>query len=77
MQLSFCQHMVLNNLCFLKEESEAIIKEERMEDMHNMYLLFRDVKDELILLANIFKKHVQERGIEVIKSSKNYQVCIE
>lgn len=69
--------MVLDNLCFLKEESEAIIKEERTEDIHNMYLLFREVKDELILLANIFKKHVHERGIEVIKFFKKYQVCIE
>lgn len=68
--------MVLDNLCFLKEEFEAIIKEERTEDMHNMYLLCREMKDELILLANIFKKHVLERGIEVIKSLKKYQVCI-
>jgi cullin 2 len=69
--------MVLGCLSFLRGEYEAIIKEERLDDMRNIYLLLRDLKIESTLLANIFREHVQQNGIKVLKSLKKYQVCIE
>ncbi|XP_025190388.1 cullin-2-like [Melanaphis sacchari] len=75
-QKRFCQDMVVDHLCFLHKEFEVIIKEERLDDMHNMYLLIREVKDEFTVLANIFREHIQQHGIMVIKSLKKHQICI-
>jgi len=69
--------MVIDCLSFLRGEFEAIIKEERLDDMHNMYLILRKIKDESMVLAKIFREYVQQHGIKVLKSLKKYQVCIE
>ncbi|XP_060845005.1 cullin-2-like [Rhopalosiphum padi] len=76
LQLRCRQHMVIDCLSFLRGEFEAIIKEERLDDMHNMYLILRKIKDESMVLAKIFREYVQQHGIKVLKSLKKYQIHV-
>lgn len=66
--------MVGDHLNFLYGESEAMIKEERREDMHNIYLLLREVKDGMTSLVDIFREHIKQHGIRVIESLRQEQV---
>lgn len=68
------QHMVSDILNILHGECESMIKEERQDDMHNIYLLLREVKDGINPLVNIFREHVTQHGIRVIESLKQEQV---
>lgn len=68
------QHMVGDHLAFLHGECEAMIKEERRNDMHNLYLLLREVKDGMNALVSIFREHIKQHGIKVIQSLKQEQV---
>lgn len=68
------QHMVGDHLKILHSECEAMIKEERRDDMHNIYLLLREVKDGMNSLVDIFREHIKQHGIKVIESLKQEQV---
>jgi cullin 2 len=68
------QHMVGDHLKILHGECEAMIKEERRDDMHNIYLLLREVKDGMNSLVDIFREHIKQHGIKVIESLKQEQV---
>lgn len=68
------QHMVGDHLEFLLGECEAMIKEERQDDMHNIYLLLCEVKDGMNTLVAIFREHIKQHGIKVIESLKPEQV---
>jgi len=68
--------MVADHLDFLHGESEAMIKEERRNDMHNIYLLLREIKDGMTSLVDIFREHIKQHGIRVIESLKQEQVCL-
>lgn len=68
--------MVGDHLNFLYGESEAMIKEERRDDMHNIYLLLREVKDGMTSLVDIFREHIKQHGIRVIESLRQEQVYI-
>ncbi|CAH1713143.1 cullin-2 isoform X2 [Aphis gossypii] len=70
------QHMVADHLDFLHGESEAMIKEERRNDMHNIYLLLREIKDGMTSLVDIFREHIKQHGIRVIESLKQEQIYI-
>lgn len=70
------QHMVGDHLDFLHGESEAMIKEERRNDMHNIYLLLREIKDGMTSLVDIFREHIKQHGIRVIESLRPEQVYI-
>lgn len=69
------QHMVGDHLAFLHGECESMVKEERREDMHNIYLLLREVKDGMNKLVDIFREHIKQHGIKVIELLKPEQVC--
>lgn len=71
------QHMVGDHLEFLHGECEAMIKEERRNDMHNIYLLLREVKDGMNSLVDIFREHIKQHGIRVIESLKSEQVYFQ
>lgn len=66
--------MVGDHLEFLHGECETMIKEEQREDMHNIYLLLREVKDGMNTLVDIFREHIKQHGIRVIESLKEEQV---
>lgn len=68
------KHMVGDHLSFLHGECEAMIKEERRDDMHNIYLLLREVKDGMNSFVDIFREHIKQHGIRVIESLKQEQV---
>lgn len=70
------QHMVGDHLDFLHGESETMIKEERRKDMHNIYLLLREIKDGMTSLVGIFREHIKQHGIRVIESLRHEQVYI-
>jgi len=69
--------MVIDHLNFLRGWFDTIIKEERRNDIHNIYLLLCEVKDEVTLLSNIFREHIQLTGIKAIESLEQKKVCIE
>jgi hypothetical protein len=69
--------MVLDHFLLIKEEFIAIIKEERLDDMRNIYLLLNRNNREWILITDIFRQHIEQIGIKVIKSFKQKKVCIE
>lgn len=71
------QHMVGDHLEFLHGECEIMIKEERRDDMHNIYLLLREVKDGMNSLVDIFREHIKQHGIRVIESLKQEQVYFQ
>lgn len=66
--------MVGDHLDFLHGESESMIKEERRNDMHNIYLLLREIKDGMTSLVDIFREHIKQHGIRVIESLRQEQV---
>lgn len=70
------QHMVGDHLDFLHGESEAMIKEERRNDMHNIYLLLREIKDGMTSLVDIFREHIKQHGIRVIESLRQEQIYV-
>lgn len=70
------QHMVGDHLDILHGECEAMVKEERQDDMHNIYLLLHEVKDGMNKLVDIFREHIKQHGIRVIESLKQEQVCL-
>ncbi|KAL4149405.1 hypothetical protein QTP88_003363 [Uroleucon formosanum] len=70
------QHMVGDHLDFLHGECEAMIKEERRNDMHNIYLLLREIKDGMTSLVGIFREHIKQHGIRVIESLRHEQIYV-
>ncbi|XP_050536894.1 cullin-2 [Daktulosphaira vitifoliae] len=70
------QHMVGDHLAFLHGECESMVKEEHREDMHNIYLLLREVKDGMIKLVDIFREHIKQHGIKVIELLKPEQIYV-
>lgn len=72
----FYQHMVGDHLEFLYRDCEAFIKEERADDLCNIYHLLREVKDGLNSLIVIFGEYIKQDGIRVIKSLNKKQVLI-
>lgn len=66
--------MVVDHLEILLEECEAMIKEERRDDMRHFYLLLRDVKDGMNTLVDVFGEHIKQHGIRVIEYLKQEQV---
>lgn len=66
--------MVGDHLEFLHGACEAIVKEERKDDLINMYFLLREVGDGLNSLIVIFGEHMKQHGIGVIKSLNKKQV---
>lgn len=69
--------MVGDHLDVLHGECESMIKEERREDMHNIYLLLRDIKDGMTTLVDTFREHIKHHGIRVIGSLKQEQVYFQ
>jgi len=69
--------VVADHLYFLHGESEAMIKEERLNDMHNIYLLLRGVKDGFGSLGDVFRELIKQQGMKILESLKKNQVCIE
>ncbi|VVC31679.1 Cullin, N-terminal,Cullin, conserved site,Cullin repeat-like-containing domain,Cullin homology,Cullin [Cinara cedri] len=70
------KHMVGDHLDVLHGESEAMIKEERREDMLHIYLLLRDIKNGMTTLVDIFREHIKQHGIRVIESLKQEQIYL-
>lgn len=70
----FHQHIVSDHLDILHGEFEAMLREERKNDMRNIYLLLREVKDGLNTLVATFSDHVKQYGIRVVESLKPEQV---
>jgi len=77
LQSKFCQIVVVDHLSFLHGESEAMIREERLNDMHNIYLLLCNVKDGFGSLGEVFKKLILKKGNKILESLKKNQVCIK
>lgn len=69
--------MVGDHIEFLCGESKSMIKEERRDDMRNMYLVLQAVENGMNQMADIFQEHIQLRGISKIKSLKQKQVCFK
>lgn len=66
--------MVNDYLEFLVHESKAFIKENRQNDMKNIYLLLRHFKNGIKLYVDIFGQHVQQCGFKIIESLEKKQV---
>ncbi|XP_026819284.1 cullin-2-like [Rhopalosiphum maidis] len=62
------QHMVIDHILLIKEEFIEILKEERLDDMKNIYLLLNRNNHGWILITDIFRQHIEQIGIKVIKS---------
>jgi len=77
LQSRFRKIVITDHLDFLHGESEALLKEERHNDMHNLYLLLREVKDGFASLPDTFRETIKQQGIKVLKSLKKNQVCIK
>jgi len=77
LQSLFRQIVVVDHFNFLHGESEAMIREERINDMHNIYLLLCDVKDGFGSLGDVFRELIKQQGIKILKSLKKNQVCIK
>lgn len=69
--------MIGEHLEVLHGECEAMIKEERRDDMHNIYLLLRDTRDGMTTLVDIFREHIKQHGIRIIGSLKQEQVYFQ
>lgn len=69
--------MIGDHLDVLLGECEAMIKEERREDMHNMYLLLRGIKDGMDEFVNVFRELIKQHGLQVIGSVKQEQVYFQ
>lgn len=77
LQSKFCQIVVVDNLSFLHGESEAMIREERLNDIRNIYLLLCNVKDGFGSLGDVFKELILKQGNKVLESLNKNQVCIK
>jgi len=73
----FRQIVVVDHLNFLHGQSEAMIREERLNDMHNIYLLLCDVKDGFGSLGDVFRELIKKQGIKILESLKKNQVFIK
>jgi len=69
--------MITEHLDFLYGESEAMLKEKRYKDLHDMYLLLREAKNGFASLPDTFKEIIKQQGMKVLESLKENQVCIE
>lgn len=69
--------MIEDHLDILRGECETIVKEERREDMHNIYLLLRGMKNGINAIVNVFREQIKQHGIQVIGSVKQEQVYFQ
>lgn len=76
LQSTFLKKVVVDHLNLLHGESEAMVREERHKDLHNMYLLLCGVKEGLSSLGKVFRELIKQNGIKVLESFKENQVCI-
>ncbi|XP_016662010.1 cullin-2-like [Acyrthosiphon pisum] len=76
LQSMFREIVVVDHLSFLHGESEAMIREERLNDMHNIYLLLRNVKDGFGSLGDVFRELIKKQGMTVLESLKKNQIYV-
>ncbi|CAI6354868.1 unnamed protein product [Macrosiphum euphorbiae] len=76
LQSKFCQIVVVDNLSFLHGESEAMIREERLNDIRNIYLLLCNVKDGFGSLGDVFKELILKQGNKVLESLNKNQIYV-
>lgn len=60
------EEMVAGHLSFLHSECEAMVLEERRNDLKNMYPLLHAVQNGLSVLVNHVMSHIKQQGLNAV-----------
>lgn len=70
------ERLITDHLDFLYSECKDMVALEKREDLKNMYIVLKPVKDGLKTLIEVFLDHIKNEGIETISTLKGENVSV-